>query len=141
MYTYKTDFHLEYPVNDFDEAAGYLEEDDMVNYFNEDDTIKSKLESIRWILDDTENGRVIVEALEPLDTDELAIVSEYISGQNSDGLGEGFEQQDFANYDINLYDEYGEYNPDLVWDDDYEEFWVMASFDWEFNDYILDLER
>lgn len=141
MYTYKTDFHLEYPVNDFDEAAAYLEEDNMLEYFSDNAAIKNKLDGIYWILDDTESGRIIVEAYKPLDENELAVLSDYIKGQNSDGLGEGFEQQEFADYDINSYNEYGEYDQSLAWEDDYEEDWVMASFDWKYNDYKLELVR
>lgn len=136
MIRYETNFTLLEPVIDFDAATAYLAEDRMLDYFD-DKSIAKKLESIDWVLSDEQSGKIIVLANEALSEDECAIISRWISGQNSDGLGEGFEQQDFAEYDENRFDEYG--NKVNIWDldDDYEENWVMASFDWQTNAYPL----
>lgn len=138
MYTYQTKFYLLADVLDLNDARAYLEEDNMLNYFD-NEQIKRKLRSIEWHLIDEGSGYVEVIANTELSDNELEEISAYISGQNSDGLGEGFEQQDFASYDAALIDEYGNENNSLVWDDDYEEDWVMASFDWQNNDYALEL--
>ena len=54
--------------------------------------------------------------------------------QNSDGLGEGFEQQSFASYEIE-----DDYNCGYDEDEYIEPEYVMASFDWETNDYEFTL--
>lgn len=138
MYKYQTTFYLLADVLDLDEAQAYLEEDNMLYYFDNEE-IKRKLQSMTWHLVDCGSGYIEVIANEELSENELEEISEYIKGQNSDGIGEGFEQQDFANYDAGQYDSYG--NKISVWDldDDYEEDWVMASFDWNSNYYVLEL--
>lgn len=110
----------------------------MLDYFDNEE-IKRKLQSIKWHLVDYGSGYIEVISNEELAENELDEISEYIRGQNSDGIGESFEQQDFANYDAGQYDSYG--NKLSVWDldDDYEEDWIMASFDWDRNDYLLNL--
>lgn len=138
MYTYQTKFYLLADVLDLNDAQAYLEEDNMLNYFD-NEQIKRKLQSIEWHLVDEGSGYIEVIANTELSDNELEEISAYISGQNSDGLGEGFEQKDFASYDAALIDEYGNENSSLAWDDDYEEDWVMASFDWQNNDYKLEL--
>lgn len=70
----------------------------MEQYFYDNPDIESKLESIVWgfeIFDNKLYGVTTVELAEPIDEDEINELREWISGQNSDGLGEGFEQQDF----------------------------------------------
>lgn len=145
-YTYTTKFTLTDLVLDLESANDYLAEDDMVDYFDEykeigvtKDLIK-KVISINWELQTRDSGKITVKTNALLTYKERKAVSRWISGQNSDGLGEGFEQQDFANYDVNRYDYDG--NEISVWDldDDYEEYWVMASFDWQTNDYELELQ-
>ena len=138
MYKYQTTFYLLADVLDLDEAQAYLEEDNMLYYFDNEE-IKRKLKSIKWHLVDCGSGYIEVIANEELSENELEEISEYIKGQNSDGIGESFEQQWFANYDANKYDDYG--NEISVWDldDDYEEDWIMASFDWDSNYYVLEL--
>lgn len=70
----------------------------MEQYFYDNPDIESILESIVWgfeIFDNKLYGVTTVELAEPIDEDEINELREWISGQNSDGLGEGFEQQDF----------------------------------------------
>lgn len=145
-YTYTTKFTLTDPVLDLESANDYLTEDDMVDYFDEyyeigvnEDLVK-KVISINWELQTRDSGKITVKTNALLTYKERKAVSEWIKQQNSDGLGEGFESQDFANYDVNRHDYDG--NEISVWDldDDYEEYWVMASFDWQTNDYKLELQ-
>lgn len=138
MYKYQTTFYLLADVLDLDEAQAYLEEDNMLYYFDNEE-IKRKLKSMTWHLTDCGSGYIEVISNEELAENELDEISAYISGQNADGIGEGFEQQDFASYDAALLNDRGEIDDSLLYDDDYEEDWVMASFDWNSNYYVLEL--
>lgn len=137
MFLYRTYFRLEAPVNDISEARDYLSSDDMTQYMKYDKRIPffHKINNIKWILTDESSGHIDLETSQELTDDELSNVSDWVSGQNSDGLGEGFEQQSFACYEDNDY--YG-YNEDEDYDD-YEDNFVMASFDWRTNDYKFEL--
>ena len=118
---YITDFALSFPVNDVDAADEYLQDDEMLYYFDKG-PLKDKLISIEWYIKTDSQGNVIVTSKEELTRDELDEISRFISGQNSDGLGEGFSQQDFAEVDI-----YGEPQ--------------QSTFDWETNEYHLEPYR
>ena len=99
-------------------AQEYLQEDDMAQYL--DPPLKGVVEVLTWTLhSDGHNYQVDAFALRELTEAELAQLAREVSGQNSDGLGEGFEQQDWA------------------WSgEDEDEEWegAMISFDWETND-------
>lgn len=99
-YLYETEFNLLAHVNDFDEASRYLTEDDMTVYLKEDDRIPVEVRNavckIEWELTDTNCGTINLITTRKMNEEELKYISDYVSGQNSDGLGEGFEQQDFA---------------------------------------------
>jgi hypothetical protein len=97
-------------------AQAYLTDDDMTQFL--DDSIKESIERVQWYLDS--NGHdYYVEAIakRELTDDELRVLAEWVSGQNSDGLGESFEQQSWAEQE-------GEDEDD----------WSMISFDWKTND-------
>lgn len=106
----------------FGQADAFLRADDMTQYL--DDHLREKVAKVEWNLEGTDGGTIDVEAKQELTSDELAELSDWIGGQCSDGLGESFEQRDFAQiYD---YDDWG------------GEEWVgMISFDWESNNYKL----
>lgn len=98
-FIYETTFRLEYPVNDEEAASEYLLEDDMITYLWSDDRYnitKDMVTKVEWLLEDDQSGIIRVYAKRELTDEELDQISKWISGQNSDGLGEGFEQQDFA---------------------------------------------
>lgn len=108
-YLYKTDFNLTDVVRDFEEARKYLVSDNMTPFLLEDNRsngCEDKILHIEWLLTDINKGHVDLVTSEPLTEEQLLKVSNFISGQNSDGLGEGFEQQEFA-----------------------------SSFDWAYNSY------
>lgn len=125
MYTYRTKFNLINPVCDFEAAYEYLNEDDMSTYLKSDSRIDSyvqdSVESITWILVTEDSGYIELQTTNKLSSEQLKSISDWVAGQNSDGLGESFEQRDFASYE----DEYNDY--------------VMASFDWQTNDYLFEL--
>lgn len=69
---------------------------DMAQYFNKEGSVKDKLVSAVWSVDEADEklyGCVNVRLKEPLTEEESKILKEWITGQNSDGLGEGFEQR------------------------------------------------
>lgn len=132
IFIYRADFELTNQVRDYDAAYKYLTEDDMTKYLKDDKRGSSKVKSVRWELLDAISGYIEVQTTEKLTDAESANISDWIGGQNSDGLGEGFEQQGFANYRLDD-------NQDDEDEDEYgfEDEWIMASFDWRTNDYDL----
>lgn len=91
---YVSAFRLEAPVNDYDEAQAYLQSDDMTQYVPEE--LKDVITSAQWELEDEEQGFVNIRTNRELTPEEKKSLRDWIDGQNSDGLGEGFEQQPFA---------------------------------------------
>ena len=108
----------EYTAND---------ENDMAAYYHGDDGVKDKLTSAVWSAELHSGrlfGRIDCSLKEPLTAEETENLREWITGQCSDGLGEGFEQQSIDTEDGKLYvsfwhcgddyammteDEFGEY--------------------------------
>ena len=141
--TYVTEFNLavDVPVK---EADKYLQEDDMVEYLKDElknnTTLKpTDLLSLVWAMDGSskysDHGTITLETTRELTDRELAIVSKFVSGQNSDGLGEGFEQRfevddtpvNYTGYSTGYDDEE---------DEDYaDSSTALASFDWKTNNY------
>lgn len=112
------------PHEHVEAAQAYLAQDDMTQYV--DESIAGAVERVEWRLH--HNGRdYTVEAVtsRELTDDELRVLAEWTSGQNSDGLGECFEQQDFAWVEGP--------DPDEDEDEDYYEDGHMVSFDWKTN--------
>lgn len=100
MFIYRTTFNLEAEVNDFQEAHDFLLEDEMTKYLKENNHIPSKIRkvvyNIHWELVDINHGYIELQTTAPLSEQDLEYISDWVIGQNSDGLGENFEQQDFA---------------------------------------------
>lgn len=140
MYLYRTYFKLTNDVIDFEEARRYLIEDDMTVYLKDDNrrcspSTGKKIVKIEWILKEVDSGHIDLTTTEELTQAELDNISDWVRGQNSDGLGEGFEQQDFAFYSDEEYEDYDDENYDY----DYDDYTIMASFDWKTNDYKFEL--
>lgn len=101
MIDYRTEFKLSHPVNNLAAASAYLESDDMTVYLTNDllddgrDTDES-VTKIAWVLQTPNSGEIILTCKKSLSEGDLGFISDWVRGQNSDGLGEGFEQQDFA---------------------------------------------
>lgn len=71
----------------------------LMEYYHEDDAVKAKVSSAVVSVEYHEGrlcGCATVELSEALERDELTRLTEYLSGQYSDGFGEGFEQRDIA---------------------------------------------
>lgn len=80
---------------------------DMAQYFDDyySKTANAKMVGAEWhfvAVNKCLYGRVDIFLTEPLTAEETEIVKDWITGQNSDGLGEGFEQQEIKTHDDNL---------------------------------------
>ena len=72
---------------------------DLMQYYHEDDSVRSKVVSVVPSVEIHGNklcGCLNVELRESLNEGEQAVLCDYISGQYSDGWGEGFEQRDIC---------------------------------------------
>jgi hypothetical protein len=125
---YRASGKLDHPVSDLAAAREYLDEP-MEDYVYPD-ALKEAVFTIRWDLSDEDTWFVLVYTHRALTPEESTELSSWISGQNSDGLGEGFEQQRFAEFEPK-YNRWG--------DRDDEEDPEYASFDWQTNDCSLTL--
>ncbi len=105
----------------------------MLDFFDEDDNISKKMTSMKWgvcAIEDKPFGFVEIELTEPLTEDELKKLKDWIEGQNSDGLGEGFEQRAIET-------DYGDmYVSMWQWDGDYE-IKTQSEMDEMFNQYSI----
>ena len=79
---------------------------DLMQYYHEDDSVRSKVVSAVPSVEIRGKklcGCLTVELREPLNEGEQAALCDYISGQYSDGWGEGFEQREIEVEDGKLY--------------------------------------
>ena len=79
---------------------------DLMQYYHEDDSVRSKVVTAIPSVEVHGNklcGCLTVELKEPLLNDEQTILCNYITGQYSDGWGEGFEQHEISVGDGKLY--------------------------------------
>lgn len=127
---YRTTGHLTHAIPDegIAEAQAYLLEPNMAEYM--DESIAEVVARVEWHLNgDGYNYYVEAICTRPLNDDELRVLAQWVSGQNSDGLGEGFEQQGFA-----WVEDEDEDCRDPWCDEDHYAEGHMCSFDWETND-------
>ena len=91
-----------YLADSADEIADALkrytanDENDMATYYNEDDGVSQKLTSAVWSVEmhgDRLFGRIDCSLKEALTAEETEALRDWLTGQCSDGLCEGFEQQ------------------------------------------------
>lgn len=101
-----------YLADSVDEIADALnrytanDENDMATYYNKDDGVKEKLTSAVWSVElhgDKLFGRIDCSLKEALTAEETEVLRDWLTGQCSDGLGEGFEQQPIDTMDGELF--------------------------------------
>ena len=79
---------------------------DLMQYYHEDDSVRRKVVSAVPSVEIRGQklcGCLTVELREPLNEGEQAALCDYVSGQYSDGWGEGFEQREIEVEDGKLY--------------------------------------
>lgn len=101
-----------YLADSVDEIADALnrytanDENDMATYYNKDDGVSEKLTSAVWSVElhgDKLFGRIDCSLKEALTAEETEALRDWLTGQCSDGLGEGFEQQPIDTMDGELF--------------------------------------
>ena len=101
-----------YLADSADEIANALkkytanDENDMATYYNKDDGVSEKMTSAVWSVEmhgDRLFGRIDCSLKEALTAEETEALRDWITGQCSDGLGEGFEQQPIDTMDGELF--------------------------------------
>ena len=101
-----------YLADSADEIADALnrytanDENDMAAYYNKDDGVSEKLTSAVWSVElhgDRLFGRIDCSLKEALTAEETEALRDWLTGQCSDGLGEGFEQQPIDTMDGELF--------------------------------------
>ena len=96
----------EWDISEALETDQATDESDMAEYFDEDAGIKAKLVSAKWSVESYRGrlfGKIECSLKEPLTDAETAILTDWITGQNSDGYGEHFEQHPIQTEDGDLY--------------------------------------
>ena len=82
------------------------DENDMATYYNKDDGVSQRLTSAVWSVEmhgDRLFGRIDCSLKEALTAEETEALRDWLTGQCSDGLGEGFEQQPIDTMDGELF--------------------------------------
>lgn len=101
-----------YLADSADEIANALkkytanDENDMATYYNKDDGVSEKMTSAVWSVEmhgDRLFGRIDCSLKEALTAEETEALRDWLTGQCSDGLGEGFEQQPIDTMDGELF--------------------------------------
>ena len=97
LYYYEADFILDGEVEPeyFIDAFHYLAEDNFADYLH-DKNLKEKVFKIIWSLEKLDSGVVKIYANAKLNESEILELEDFIFGQKTDGLGEGFEKQIFG---------------------------------------------
>ena len=93
-------------INDALKEYTANDENDMAAYYNEDDGIKEKLTSAVWSVELHGGrlfGRIDCSLKEALTAEETEALRDWLIGQCSDGLCEGFEQQPIDTMDGELF--------------------------------------
>ena len=83
------------------DAYEYLHEDNMAQYLWPNDDPLGIIEDIRWDLTREQSGLIIVKSRASWPRWYFSLMNNFTDGQNSDGLGESFEQQDFISMNRN----------------------------------------
>lgn len=144
MYAYKTNFYLSNEVLDICGANDFFEEENenMTKCLKSDfSKISDKIIKIEWKLTKADQGIVVLNTEEKLSKETLNEISGWIQGQNSDGIGENFEQEYFASYTEREWDQSRGYNLSYEDDENNGDCLTVCEFDWRTNQYELELQE
>lgn len=109
IYVYQTNFTLTHAVNDYEEAKAFLDEandEGITDTLQSDITFDSeygdapndfsdKIESVRWSLDTANTGHITLQTNTALTEEEKTYISEWINGQQTQGIGDDFKEEPF----------------------------------------------
>ena len=79
---------------------------EIADYITDHPTANAKLKMARWSVEEIGGvlyGRIDCRSAEAFTSEEIEAIKEGISGQNSDGFGEGFEQREISTVEGDLY--------------------------------------
>ncbi len=96
----------EWAIRELLEMEQSSPEDEMAQFFNDNDGIKEKLVSAEWTVDEYKGrlyGRIDCRFKEELTADETEIFKEWLIGQCADGIGESIEQRPIETEDGDLF--------------------------------------
>lgn len=96
----------EWDIRELLEMEQSSPEDEMAQFFNDDDNIKDKLVTAVWTVDEYKGklyGRIDCRFKEELTEDETEVFKDWLTGQCSDGFGEHIEQQPIDTEDGDLF--------------------------------------
>lgn len=104
------------------------DENDMATYYNKDDGVSEKLTSAVWSVElhgDKLFGRIDCSLKEALTAEETEALRDWLTGQCSDGLGEGFEQQPIDTMDGELFVSFWNSGDDyaMMTESEFDEYW------------------
>ena len=113
-------------INDALKEYTANDENDMATYYNKDDGLSEKLTSAVWSVElhgDKLFGRIDCSLKEALTAEETEALRDWLTGQCSDGLGEGFEQQPIDTMDGELFVSFWNSGDDyaMMTDDEFED--------------------
>lgn len=122
-----------YLADSADEIAKALEEysadykNNMAVYYSRNGSIKKKLLSAAWSVElhgDRLFGRIDCSLKEALTAEETEALRDWLTGQCSDGLGEGFEQQPIDTMDGELFVSFWNSGDDyaMMTEDEFDEY-------------------
>ena len=97
---------FKYDIREQLEHEQDMDGESMKDFFYDDDNAQKKMVSCKWDVVERDSilyGKVEFRLKEPFTAEEKEKVREWITGQNADGLGEGFEQRPIETEDGDLY--------------------------------------
>ena len=95
-------------ISEIEEKLEYEQNPDfeIADYITDHPTANAKLKMARWSVEEIGGvlyGRIDCRSAEAFTSEEIEAIKEGISGQNSDGFGEGFEQREISTDEGDLY--------------------------------------
>ena len=81
-----------------DYQSDYETDRKLMEYYNESDAVNAKVKSLHFEIEEHDRGLfgvAVAKLNAPLNNEELSKLTDFAIGQSSDGIGEGFEQQDY----------------------------------------------
>ena len=95
-------------ISEIEEKLEYEQNPDfeIADYITDHPTANAKLKMARWSVEEIGGvlyGRIDCRSAEAFTSEEIEAIKDGISGQNSDGFGEGFEQREISTDEGDLY--------------------------------------